>query len=232
MLTAHPIGSSLMLMEREAMRDAYHESLDAITNELVSMSRLVGSMMQHASAALINADRERAEEVIDADLEIDSINQEIELAATELIALQQPVAGDLRTVIAAMRISTTLERMGDLAQHIAKTARMRYPDHAVPENVLEQFTEMAAVAERMGTKMGEVLATKDVELAREIEADDDRMDALHRQVLDILLNQPPGPINQAVDVTLLNRFFERYADHVVSVARRVIYLVIGERSDS
>jgi phosphate transport system protein len=214
------------------MRNAYHESLDAITNELVSMSRLVASMMQRASTALINADRERAEEVIDADLEIDSINQEVELAATELIALQQPVAGDLRMVVAAMRISTTLERMGDLAQHVAKTARMRYPDRAVPDNVLEQFTEMAMVAERMGTKMGVVLATKDVELAREIEADDDRMDALHRQVLDILLNQPPGPINQAVDVTLLNRFYERYADHVVSVARRVIYLVIGERSDS
>jgi phosphate transport system protein len=214
------------------MRNAYHESLDAITNELVSMSRLVASMMQRASTALINADRERAEEVIDADLEIDSINQEVELAATELIALQQPVAGDLRMVVAAMRISTTLERMGDLAQHVAKTARMRYPDRAVPDNVLEQFTEMAMVAERMGTKMGVVLATKDVELAREIEADDDRMDALHRQVLDILLNQPPGPINQAVDVTLLNRFYERYADHVVSVARRMIYLVIGERSDS
>jgi phosphate transport system protein len=89
---------------------------------------------------------------------------------------------------------------------------------------------MAEVADRMGAKMAEVLGSKDLELAREIEADDDRMDALHRQVLDILLSQEPGPVNQAVDVTLLNRYYERYADHVVSVARRVIYLVIGERS--
>ena len=212
------------------MREAYHDSLDAITDELVSMSRLVATMMHRASVALLEADRERAEAVIESDVEIDSINQEVELAATELIALQQPVATDLRMVLAAMRISTTLERMGDLAQHVAKTARMRYPDSAVPSNVTQQFTEMAQVADRMGAKKAEVLGSKDVELAREIEADDDRMDALHRQVLDILLSQEPGPVNQAVDVTLLNRYYERYADHVVSVARRVIYLVIGERS--
>jgi len=212
------------------MRDAYHDSLDAITDELVAMSRLVATMMHRASVALLEADRERAEAVIESDIEIDSINQEVELAATELIALQQPVATDLRMVLSAMRISTTLERMGDLAQHVAKTARMRYPDRAVPSNVVQQFTEMAQIADRMGAKMAEVIGSKDVELAREIEADDDRMDALHRQVLDILLSQEPGPVNQAVDVTLLNRYYERYADHVVSVARRVIYLVIGERS--
>jgi phosphate transport system protein len=214
------------------MRDAYHDSLDAITDELVSMSRLVATMMHRASAALLEADREKAEAVIESDVEIDSINQEVELAATELIALQQPVATDLRMVLASMRISTTLERMGDLAQHVAKTARMRYPDNAIPSNVSDQFREMAAIADRMGAKMAEVLGSKDLELAREIEADDDRMDALHRQVLDILLSQEPGPVNQAVDITLLNRYYERYADHVVSVARRVIYLVIGERSQA
>jgi phosphate transport system protein len=212
------------------MRNAYHDALDAITDDLVSMSRLVASMMQRASAALLDADRGKAEAVIDADLEIDSINQEVELATTELIALQAPVATDLRMVIAAMRISTTLERMGDLAQHVAKTARMRYPDRAVPTNLEPHFREMAAVADRMAAKMAEVLASKDVALAREIEADDDRMDELHRSVLDVLLTQDPVAVNHAVDVTLLNRYYERYADHVVSVARRVIYLVIGERA--
>jgi phosphate transport system protein len=218
------------MWSEQTMRDAYHDSLDAITDELVSMSRLVATMMHRASVALLESDREKAEAVIESDVEIDSIQQEVELAATELIALQQPVATDLRMVLAAMRISTTLERMGDLAQHVAKTARMRYPDNAIPTNVAPQFREMAEIADRMGAKMAEVLGSKDVELAREIEADDDRMDALHRQVLDILLSQEPGPVNQAVDVTLLNRYYERYADHVVSVARRVIYLVIGERS--
>jgi phosphate transport system protein len=214
------------------MRDMYHESLDSITDELVAMSRLVSQMMQRASQALLEADREMAEAVIAADEEIDSINQEIEDAATELIALQAPVATDLRMVISAMRIATTMERMGDLAQHVAKTARMRYPDAAIPSQVQDEFREMAQIADRMGAKMAEVLASKDVDLAREIENDDDRMDALHRRVLDILLGDAPGPVNQAVDVTLLNRYYERYADHVVSVARRVIYLVIGERSDA
>ena len=214
------------------MRDVYHESLDSITDELVAMSRLVSQMMQRASQALLDADREKAEAVIEADDEIDSINQEIEDAATELIALQAPVATDLRMVISAMRIATTMERMGDLAQHVAKTARMRYPDAAIPSQVQDEFREMAQIADRMGAKMAEVLASKDVDLAREIENDDDRMDALHRRVLDILLGDAPGPVNQAIDVTLLNRYYERYADHVVSVARRVIYLVIGERSDA
>ncbi len=212
------------------MRDAYHDALDAITDELVEMSRMVTTMMQRASAALLEADREKAEAVIESDIQIDSLNQEVEISATELIALQQPVATDLRMVVAAMRISATLERMGDLAQHIAKTARMRYPDCAVPANVEPYFREMAQVAADMGAKMGEVLASKDVKLARAIEEADDRMDELHRKVLDVLLAEEPGPVNQAVDVTLLNRYFERYADHVVSVARRVIYLVIGERA--
>jgi len=212
------------------MRDAYHEALDAITDELVTMSGMVGTIMQQASTALLTADRDLAESVIEADDEIDSINQEVELRATELIALQQPVATDLRMVLAAMRISTTLERMGDLAQHVAKTARMRYPDHAVPPAIEANIREMADIAVRMATKIGQVLATKDIALAREIETDDDRMDALHREVLDIMLGAAPGPVNQAIDITLLNRYFERYADHVVSIARRVIYLVIGERS--
>ena len=212
------------------MRDTYHDALDSVTDELVAMSRLVASMMERASAALLEADREKAEAVIEADEEIDSINQEVELSTTELIALQQPVATDLRIVVSSMRISTTLERMGDLAQQIAKTARMRYPDHAVPPELEPVFREMASIADRMGGQMGEVLASKDVDLARRIEADDDRMDDLHRSVLDHLLAQDPGPVNQAVDVTLLNRYYERYADHAVSVARRVIYLVIGERA--
>jgi phosphate transport system protein len=212
------------------MRNAYHDALDAITDDLVSMSRLVASMMQRASVALLEADRVKAEAVIEADLEIDSINQEVELSATELIALQAPVATDLRMVIAAMRISATLERMGDLAQHVAKAARMRYPDPAVPAIVEPYFREMAQVADRMATKMGDVIASKDVLLARQIEDDDDRMDELHRQVLDVLLAQDPVRVDHAVDVTLLNRYYERYADHVVSVARRVIYLVIGDRA--
>jgi phosphate transport system protein len=108
---------------------------------------------------------------------------------------------------------------------------MRYPDPAVPASLEPYFREMADVADRMAAKMAMVIASKDVDLAREIENDDDRMDDLHRTVLDRLLAEDnPRSVNEAVDVTLLNRYYERYADHAVSVARRVIYLVIGERA--
>lgn len=211
------------------MRTEYHEMLDDLTAELVTMSRLVGSMMQRASAALLTADRALAEAVIADDEEVDAVNQEIDHRTAEILALQQPVASDLRMVIVAMRLSTTLERMGDLAQHVAKASRMRYPDCAVPADLRTQFTEMAEVADRMAAMMTEVVATKDVELARALEVEDDRMDELHRDVLDLLLAQPGGSVNEAVDITLLNRYYERFADHAVSVARRIIYLIIGER---
>ena len=212
------------------MRDAYHEALDAITDELVAMSRQVASMMQRASVALLEVDRERAEAVIEADEEVDSINQDIELSTTELIALQQPVATDLRMVVASMRISATLERMGDLAQHVAKTARMRYPDPAVPPELATTFREMAEVADRMAAKMAMVLASKDVELAREIENDDDRMDDLHRKLFTVMLDKDwKHGVETAVDISLVGRYYERYADHGVSVARRVVYLVTGEK---
>ncbi|MCU0265364.1 MAG: phosphate signaling complex protein PhoU [Actinomycetia bacterium] len=214
------------------MRDVYHEMLDELTDELVEMSRLVGSMMQRASVALLEADRVVAEAVIADDEAVDAVNNEIDHRTAEILALQQPVASDLRMVIVAMRLGATLERMGDLAQHIAKTARMRYPDNAVPEELRPQFTQMAAVANRMAARMGEVIASKDVEQARQLENEDDQMDALHRQVLDHLLAHPEGAVNETVDITLLNRYYERFADHAVSVARRIIYLVIGERTDA
>ncbi len=214
------------------MRDVYHEMLDELTDELVEMSRLVGSMMQRASVALLEADRVVAEAVIADDEAVDAVNNEVDHRTAEILALQQPVASDLRMVIVAMRLGATLERMGDLAQHIAKTARMRYPDNAVPEELRPQFTQMAAVANRMAARMGEVIASKDVEQARQLENEDDQMDALHRQVLDHLLAHPEGAVNETVDITLLNRYYERFADHAVSVARRIIYLVIGERTDA
>lgn len=212
------------------MRNVYHEMLDELTDELVKMSQLVGSMMQRASAALLQADRMMAEAVIADDEEVDAINNEIDHHTAEILALQQPVASDLRMVIVAMRLGSTLERMGDLAQHIAKTARMRYPDHAVPEDLRPQFAQMAEVADRMAALMAEVIAGKDVAQARALETEDDQMDALHREVLDHLLAHPEGAVGETVDITLLNRYYERFADHAVSVARRIIYLVIGERT--
>lgn len=212
------------------MRNAYHDALDAVTDDLVAMTNLVGTMMRQASQSLLNADREKAEAVIAADEEVDAAQQEIENKTTDIMALQQPVATDLRIVLTAMRMSTTLERMGDLAQHVAKVARLRYPDKAIPDALVPQFVEMARVAEEMAGLAAEVIAGKDVELARSMERHDDEMDDLHRAVLDQLLAGVVGTTNEAVDVTLLNRYYERFADHAVSIGRRVVYLVIGERT--
>jgi len=212
------------------MRNAYHDALDAVTDDLVAMTNLVSTMMRQASQSLLNADREKAEAVIAADEEVDAAQQEIENKTTDIMALQQPVATDLRIVLTAMRMSTTLERMGDLAQHVAKVARLRYPDKAIPDALVPKFVEMARVAEEMAGLAAEVIAGKDVELARSIERHDDQMDDLHRAVLDQLLAGVVGTTNEAVDVTLLNRYYERFADHAVSIGRRVVYLVIGERT--
>ncbi len=212
------------------MRNAYHDALDAVTDDLVAMTNLVSTMMRQASQSLLNADREKAEAVIAADEEVDAAQQEIENKTTDIMALQQPVATDLRIVLTAMRMSTTLERMGDLAQHVAKVARLRYPDKAIPDALVPKFVEMARVAEEMAGLAAEVIAGKDVELARSMERHDDQMDDLHRAVLDQLLAGVVSRTNEAVDVTLLNRYYERFADHAVSIGRRVVYLVIGERT--
>ncbi|HYN74686.1 MAG TPA: phosphate signaling complex protein PhoU [Candidatus Limnocylindria bacterium] len=211
------------------MRENYHDSLDGITDQLVVMTRTVASMMERASAALLECDLAKAESVIATDEEVDAFEVELELRCTDLLALQQPVATDLRLVTGALRMSATIERMGDLARHIAKIARMRYPDSAVPESLRPIFVDMSRRVSAMGQRIGDVIADKDLSLAYEIERLDDGVDALHRQLLQSLLSDWDGTVEEAVDVTLMARFYERYADHAVSLARRIVYTTTGTR---
>ena len=211
------------------MRDSYHDSLDGVTDQLVVMTRTVGAMIERASSALLDVDLAKAESVIAADEEVDALEIELELRCTDLLALQQPVATDLRLVTGALRMSATIERMGDLARHIAKIARMRYPDSAVPEQLRPIFIDMAKQVSVMGQRVGDVVADKDLSLAYEIERLDDGVDELHRQLLQSLLSDWTGTVDQAVDVTLMARFYERYADHAVSIARRIVYTTTGTR---
>ena len=211
------------------MRDAFHEELDQITDQLVEMTRLAGSAIGRATTALLDADLALAESVIAADEAIDQIQRDLDDRSIELLARQQPVATDLRIVVTSMRMSADLERMGDLARHIAKVARRRYPESAVPPELRSTVLEMGQVAQRIVAKAGSVIASKDVEHAVELEADDDEMDRLHRQIFTLLLDHEwPYGIEPAVDITLVSRYYERFADHAVSVARRVVYLVTGD----
>jgi phosphate transport system protein len=211
------------------VRDTYHEELDDINACLVEMANAVGSAMSTATTALLDADVALADLVIAGDQQIDATRESLEQRCFTLLARQQPVAGDLRTITTSMRIVSDLERMGDLAAHIAKVARMRFPDHAIPQEVRPAFLQAGHVAELLVTKAATIIAKRDIEAARELETDDDAMDRLHRGLFRQLLSEAwPHGIEAAIDVTLLGRYYERFADHAVSVARRVGYLVTGE----
>ena len=132
-------------------------------------------------------------------------------------------------VVTGMRMSADLERMGDLARHVAKVARLRYPESAVPADIRATILQMGQVAERIVAKCGQVIAAKDVEDAKTLERDDDAMDDLHRELFSHLGGGSwAHGTETAVDMTLVGRYYERFADHAVSVAHRVVYLVTGE----
>jgi phosphate transport system protein len=211
------------------VREHYREELEDINSCLVEMANSVGSAMSTATTALLDADVALADRVIAGDEHIDGVRESIEQRCFALLARQQPVATDLRTVTAAMRIVADLERMGDLAVHVAKVARMRFPDPAVPQEVRPLFLEAGHIAESLVSKTATVIAKLDVDAAAQLEAEDDLMDQVHRQLFsELLADTWPHGMEQAIDITLLGRYYERFADHAVSVARRVVYLVTGE----
>jgi len=212
------------------VRDHYREELEDINACLVEMAHAVGSAMSTATAALLDADLALADAVIAGEDRIDAARESIEQRCFTVLARQQPVATDLRTITTAMRIVSDLERMGDLAEHIAKLARMRFPDPAVPIEVRPILLEAGRIAGSLVGKAAAVIAEPDIAAAARLEAEDDVMDGLHRQLFRELLSADwPHGVEAAIDVTLLGRYYERFADHAVSVARRVVYLVTGER---
>jgi phosphate transport system protein len=210
------------------MRDAFHDDLNAISLSLVEMSQFANTAMVRATKAILEADLAVAEEVISEDERIDALHHDLDSRILNLMARQQPVAGDLRALVASIRMSSDIERMGDLAHHIAKLARMRYPACAIPPELVFIIQEMGEVAQRIMTKTTGIITSRDTLAAVELEKDDDEMDKLHRKLFEILLddNWSHG-IETAIDMTLVGRYYERYADHAVSVARRVYFLVTG-----
>jgi phosphate transport system protein len=211
------------------MRETFHGELDQIGRTLVGMSEAVAVAMRDATAALLDADLTLAEKVISEDAEIDRLRDGLEARAFDLLARQQPVAVDLRTVITSLKAVADLERMGDLALHIAKVARMRYPSSAVPDDVRGTIQEMGETALAIVDKTRQVLEGQDISLAEQLEREDDAMDALHRKLFSHLLSGKwSHGMEPAIDITLIGRYYERYADHAVSVARQTIFLVTGE----
>ena len=211
------------------MRQAYQEQLDDVTSRLIGMTRKAGEQIRTATAALLEADIQLADRTVAADVDLNRDQLEIEELILELVATQAPVAGDLRAVLSAQRSSSDIERMGDLAVHVAKVARMRYPEVAVPDEFRTTFKDMGRTAEAMAAKAGAVLATRHLEGAAERASDDDEMDRLHRSLFVVIFDDDwTRGVEVAVDVALLGRYYERFADHAVNVAANVRYMVTGE----
>jgi len=222
------LNNSIHHQQGTQMRDAFHDDLDKVSDDLVEMTTMVGAAMRRATAALLEADLPTAESVIAADDDIDALRREVDDRAVDLLARQQPVATDLRMVVTAMHMASDIERMGDLARHVAKAARRRYPEPAVPEELHGMVRDMASVADRLVVATGKAIADKDVLGAVEISRIDDELDELHREMFGELLGQSwEHGTEAAVDTTLISRYYERFGDHAVAVANRIVYLVTG-----
>ena len=210
------------------IRSVFQEELDGVSQSLVDLSNMVSNSVRKATHALIDLDLKMAEEVISDDEKVDSYQHELDSHIIDVIARQQPVATDLRALVTALRMSADLERMGDLAHHIAKIARLRHPTAAVPAELRDLVHHMGTVAENISRKIAVVIDTRDTEMALQVERDDDEMDKLHSQLLGSITNATwTHGVESAIDLTLLGRYYERFADHAVSVSRRIYFLVTG-----
>lgn len=211
------------------IRSVFQDELDSVSQTLFDLSVMVSDSMARATKSVMTKDLKLAEDVITSDEKIDTVQHDLDARIIDIIARQQPVASDLRALITALRMSADLERMGDLAHHVAKLVRLRHPASAVPAELLALVEVIGETAEKIATKTGVVISTRDVTLAAQVEKDDDEMDELHRKLISALVEPSwPHGVETAIDLTLLGRYYERYADHAVSVSRRVIFLVTGK----
>jgi phosphate transport system protein len=215
------------------MREAFHDQLDGIFEDLAGIGHQVERAVHLATEALLNGDAATAEQVISGDAAIDRARERVEDTAFAILSLQQPVAGDLRIVVSALRMVSELERMGDLSVHVAKIARLRVPDLAVPDQVRPTLARMARVAEDMVERVTRIIIDRDVEAAIALGRDDEEMDRLRRTSFTELLSPEwSHGVEAAVDIALLGRYYERIADHAVSVANRVVFVVTGQNPAS
>ncbi|MGG5172740.1 phosphate signaling complex protein PhoU [Pseudarthrobacter sp. J1738] len=211
------------------MRKVFQDELAQVGEELIEISRLVTGAIEKATESFEVADVDLAQDVIAADARIDFLQNSLDERAIDILALQGPVASDLRMIVGSLRMSASLERMGDLARHVAQLARLRYPNNVIPAALQETFKEFARLDIEISKKVTALLETRDLNVAREIAKDNMAVDELHLSVFKaIAADDWNESATTTVDVALASRYFERFADHGVSVARKVSYLVNGE----
>jgi phosphate transport system protein len=211
------------------MREVFQQELREVQDRLVEISSLVADSIERATESFNESNVALAETVIADDKKIDELAAELDELAIQILARQQPVARDLRIVVSALRISASLERMGDMAEHIAQLARYRFPEKVVPKSLRPTFIEMGRIDVEMARKLTELLRSEDLEIAEDIRNEDDKIDALHLSVFDKVLGETwKGAAVDTVDATLASRYHERFADHAVSIAKTVQYLATGD----
>ncbi|CAM3903947.1 phosphate signaling complex protein PhoU [Smaragdicoccus niigatensis] len=210
------------------MRVVLNERLSELGGILGEMVSMAGSLMEQATQSLLQADLAVAETVITEYDKLAILSHRGEERAMSLLARQAPVATDLRSVISAIQIVADIERMGALALHVAQATRRRHPNHVLPEEVNGYFSEMGKIAVGLAAQAKEVLETRNTELAARLSEEDDAMDDLHNHLFTLMMDREwKHSAAEAVDVALLGRYYERFADHAVEVGRRVIFLVTG-----
>jgi phosphate transport system regulatory protein PhoU len=211
------------------MREVFQQELREVQDRLVEIASLVAESIDKATRAFNESDVALAEEVIADDDRIDAAAVALDELAIQILARQQPVARDLRIVVSALRISASLERMGDMSEHIAQLARYRFPEKVVPKKLRPTFVEMGRLDVEIARMLTELLRTQEPKLAEAIRDEDDKVDALHLSVFDTVLGESwKGEAVVTVDSTLASRYHERFADHAVSIAKKVLYLATGE----
>jgi len=211
------------------MREVFQQELREVQERLIEIAALVADSIENATSAFAESNVALAEKVIEEDSRIDAATRELDELAIQILARQQPVARDLRIVVAALRVSASLERMGDMSTHIAQLARYRFPEKVVPKSLRKTFSEMGELDCRMARMLVDLLRTEDLAIYEEMRDLDDLMDDLHLSVFDKVLGETwKGGAEDTVDATLASRYHERFADHAISIAKKVHYLATGD----
>jgi phosphate transport system protein len=231
MIAASPVRHPAAPARREVplMREVFHQSLEDVQSRLVEIADLVTVAVDKATRAFGTSDVGLAEEVIEDDQIIDDKAIALDELAIEILARQQPVARDLRIVVAALRVSASLERMGDIAEHIAQLTRMRFPERAIPKGLKSTFIKMGELDVEVSRTLTELLRSEDLTLVERLRSLEEELDDLHLAIFEKVLGETwKGEAAATVDATLASRYHERFADHAVSVAKKVAYLATGD----
>lgn len=210
------------------MRKTFHSQLNELREQLAEMCEHATEAMRSACRAVSTDDVELARRVQDEDVELDRGRDRCEDLAQQLLALQAPVARDLRVVLTAVYCTNKIERMGDLAAHVADHVRLTRPDDSVPAELRDAFAELGRITVAMAERLVELIRHPDTCGFAELDETDQRVDALHAGVLTTIT----GPdwshgVPAAMSLALLARYYERFADQTVSVAKRLDFAVTG-----